>query len=199
MVTTAPVSPPSGLMMTDVPGQISLTWNANGEPDIAGYKVYWGTANVYPFEHSIDVGNVTFYTITGLSTGDYHATVTAYDNDVDTVEDDPATIVNEIQCAGNESWYAKPVSTLGINHHAMVNEERILVFPNPTDGDFRVLVPAHAKEIKIFNFLGQLIREAHISDLKDKTELIFNLDQAGTYIIQVETEEGVISAKAVVY
>ena len=35
MVTTAPVSPPSGLMMTDVPGEISLTWNANSEPDIS--------------------------------------------------------------------------------------------------------------------------------------------------------------------
>ena len=154
---------------------------------------------MYPFEHSIDVGNVTSYTITGLSTGDYHATVTAYDSSADTVQDDPATIVNEIQCAGNESWYAKTVSTLGMDHHEMVNEERILVFPNPTEGDFHVIVPAHSKGVKIFNFLGKLIREDHISDLKDQTELTFNLDQAGTYIIQVETGEGLINAKVVVY
>ena len=42
-----------------------LQWNANTEPDIAGYKVYQGTqSGVYAAP--IDVGNVTTYTPTGV-------------------------------------------------------------------------------------------------------------------------------------
>jgi hypothetical protein len=199
MVTAAPVSPPSGLTMTQGSGQINLTWNANNEADIAGYKVYWGPAQVYPFENSVDVGNVTSFTITGLSTGDYDATVTAYDSDADTVQNNTTSMVNEIQCAGNESWYAKTVSTLGVSPHVLTNLEKVIVFPNPSEGTFRVEIPADAKGIKIFNFLGQLIREANRNDLKDQTEFVFTLDNSGTYILQLETGECILNTKVIVY
>jgi hypothetical protein len=199
MVTAAPVSPPSGLTMTQGIGQISLTWNANNEQDIAGYKVYWGPTGVYPFVNSTDVGNETSITLTGLSTGDYDATVTAYDSYADTLENNPSTRVNEVQCAGNESWYAKPVSTLGTDPHEMVSVEKVIVFPNPSQGTFRVEVPVDAIGVKIFNFLGQLIREADSNDLKDRTEFVFTLDQAGTYIMQLETRERILSTKVIVY
>jgi hypothetical protein len=193
--TDAPISPPSGLSLTEGSGQISLSWNANSEADLAGYKVHWGTTNNYPYENTLDVGNVTSYTITGLSSGTYFATVTAYDNSADTVTDDPGTLVNEIQCAGNESWYSKGVSNVGINDLPAKVDAGVVAFPNPSDGTFMLQVPASATAVKIIDSFGKLIRKINI---QDQSNLQIHLDQSGTYIIQVKTEKQVIATKIII-
>ena len=47
---------------------VGLAWDANTEPDLAGYKIYYGTASG-DYSHSNDVGNVTEYTLTDLDEG----------------------------------------------------------------------------------------------------------------------------------
>ena len=54
-----------------------LEWNANPEPDIAGYRVYKGTA-VDEYTLHQDVGNVTEIDLTDLPVGQYYFVVTAY-------------------------------------------------------------------------------------------------------------------------
>jgi hypothetical protein len=58
---------------------VQVTWNANSEPDLAGYRVWWGTqAGVYP--NSQEAGTATNDIIEGLSEGTtYYIAVTAYD------------------------------------------------------------------------------------------------------------------------
>jgi hypothetical protein len=58
--------------------QAVLEWDPNTETDLAGYKIYWGTASgSYP--SSVDVGRKTSYTLTGLQGGKtYYITATAY-------------------------------------------------------------------------------------------------------------------------
>ena len=58
---------------------VTFAWDANSEPDLAGYKIYRGCApGVY--DTVVDVGNVTQYTITGLALGQiYYFAATAYD------------------------------------------------------------------------------------------------------------------------
>ena len=59
--------------------QIGIRWDPNTEPDLAGYRVYYGTASG-SYGSPIDVGNVTSYTLTGLSAGQlYFIAVTAHD------------------------------------------------------------------------------------------------------------------------
>ncbi len=59
---------------------MSIAWDPNSEPDVAGYRVYYGTAS-RGYGSFIDVGNVTNYTVRGLSSGRvYFFAVTAYDS-----------------------------------------------------------------------------------------------------------------------
>lgn len=194
--TDAPIAPPSGLTIEQGTGEISLTWNANTEPDLAGYKVHWGASNDYPFENTIDAGNTTFYTITGLTGGDYYVSVTAYDTFADTVADDPGTRVNEIQCAGNESWYAKAVSTLGINEPERGYQDIMAIYPNPTSGNLTVKVPADASEIQVLNPLGQVVYKIRVYD---QTTYNIVLKMRGTYFVKVLAFNQTITEKVIVY
>lgn len=100
----APPSPPTGLQVTVNNGTFALTWNANPEADIAGYRVYYDVDPGYPYEGTgatqgdagIDVGNVTSYSLAGLPANkNLYFTVLAYDDSGD-------------EWAG-ESWYAREV------------------------------------------------------------------------------------------
>jgi fibronectin type 3 domain-containing protein len=73
---------------------ITLTWNANTEKDLAGYKVYRATSSgAYGAPIAAIPGNTTSYTATGLPKATYFFVITAYD------------------IAGNESAYSNEVST----------------------------------------------------------------------------------------
>jgi len=60
-------------------GQVALSWLANAEPDMAGYKAYCGTqSHVYAL--SKDVGPALTWTFMGLQGGrTWYCAVTAYD------------------------------------------------------------------------------------------------------------------------
>lgn len=82
--------------------QIKLAWDPNTEPDLAGYRIYWGKSS-RSYENSVDVGNVTQYTLTGLTAGEtYFIAATAYNfsnmesdfsNEVSGVAVEPAPVV----------------------------------------------------------------------------------------------------------
>jgi hypothetical protein len=65
--------------------EVTLRWkapttNADGSPlnDLAGYKIYYGTSSGN-YTKSVDVGNVTIYTMKNLPTGTVHFALTSYD------------------------------------------------------------------------------------------------------------------------
>ncbi len=70
---------------------ITLAWDANAEPDLAGYKVYVGTAS-RTYGTPVTIGTATTYTITGLAPGTYYFSVTAWNG------------------AGQESGYSNEVT-----------------------------------------------------------------------------------------
>ncbi len=68
-----------GVPMAAQADSVSLTWNPNTEPDLAGYKLYTGTS---PGSYSqiFDVGHGTSYTVSSLVPGNtYYFALTAYD------------------------------------------------------------------------------------------------------------------------
>jgi hypothetical protein len=62
-------------------GQVTLAWDANTEPDLAGYMIYYGFAT-RAYDYVVDVGDQTTYTLSGLEDGHtYYFAVTAYDTE----------------------------------------------------------------------------------------------------------------------
>jgi hypothetical protein len=59
--------------------QATLAWDSNTESDLAGYRIHYGTVSGR-YTTSIDVHNVTSYTLTGLTEGQtYYLAASAYD------------------------------------------------------------------------------------------------------------------------
>jgi uncharacterized membrane protein len=93
--TNSPQQIPVSLMLSTISsGTTTLTWNANAESDLTGYKVYRGTASgAYGAPVATLPKTATSYIATGLQTGTtYFFVITAYDS------------------AGNESTLSNEVS-----------------------------------------------------------------------------------------
>ena len=78
-----------GLLALLLASDVLLHWTANPEPygaecketntvDLKGYKVHRGAAT-RAYDMSVDVGNVTTYTMVGVANGSWFFAVTAYD------------------------------------------------------------------------------------------------------------------------
>ncbi len=91
--TNSPRTVPVALTVTSqATSSATLTWNANTEANLAGYKVYVGTTQGL-YGPPINVGNVTTYQVLNLTTGQtYYFAATAVDT------------------SGNESGYSNEVS-----------------------------------------------------------------------------------------
>ena len=122
--TNAPISPPSGVTALPTASTLKLTWNANPESDTQGYRIYWGTKPFPEYEHVADVTkDSTSYEIP-LAEASGFVAVTAYDADYLSMNDDPATPVNEYQTRGHESWYAQPSSTIAMSVTPTKNQKK---------------------------------------------------------------------------
>src|SRR3989344_7120998 len=71
-------------------GSATVSWSANTESDLSGYKIYYGTSprtgtdpktcGLCGYSNSVNTGNVTAYTFSNLTDGStYYFSITAYD------------------------------------------------------------------------------------------------------------------------
>ncbi len=81
--TPPPATPPSTPPPVSSTGSVTLSWSANGENDLAGYKIYFGTSsgNYTASGSPAVIGKVTSYTVTGLQRNTtYFFALSAYDS-----------------------------------------------------------------------------------------------------------------------
>jgi len=125
---------------------LTLGWDANFESDLAGYRIYFGVASRL-YNHILDVGNLTEYTIQGLDSNQcYYLSVTAYDQ------------------SGNESDYSLEVS--GVPSSSTTTEPRVFIlfqnYPNPFNPVTTIpyfLFEETAVVVQIISSSGQTVRE----------------------------------------
>jgi len=99
-----------GYSMQAAAANVSLAWDASASSNIAGYKVYIGTASGV-YDAPITIANQTTYTVTGLTAGKYYFAVTAFDN-----SGSESTYSNEVNTTVTGS-----VTTCDINNGASTN------------------------------------------------------------------------------
>jgi len=78
----APAAPrEAAIEVAQLENDTTLRWRANGEPDLAGYRIVWRELGAPTWQYSRDAGNVTRFTLRGVSKDDFVFGVVALDRD----------------------------------------------------------------------------------------------------------------------
>ena len=85
---------------------------------------------------------------------------------------------------------------IALANETEIGEDEIKVYPNPSQGEFKILLPDYLKgaDIQLFNLLGQQHTLIHTGDKMQAQ----NITQ-GTYFLKVSKGEKVLTSKVVVY
>jgi hypothetical protein len=82
LLAMAPARPKNvGIVTARLTNDTDLKWDANTEPDLAGYEIVWRETTSPVWTNSRMVGNVTSYTVQGMSKDNYFFGVRAVDRE----------------------------------------------------------------------------------------------------------------------
>lgn len=81
MLAYAPTRPKGVTIISRLSDDTELHWDANTEPDLAGYEIVWRETTAPAWTNSKSVGKVTSFTLKGMSKDNYFFGVRAIDND----------------------------------------------------------------------------------------------------------------------
>lgn len=82
LLALAPARPKNvAVVTTRLTNDTDLKWDANAEPDLAGYEIVWRDTTSPVWTNSRMVGNVTSYTMAGMSKDNYFFGVRAVDRE----------------------------------------------------------------------------------------------------------------------
>ncbi len=80
-LASAPARPKNVVLPTPLSDDTEIRWDANKEPDVAGYEIVWRDTTEAVWTHSRAVGNVNTYTMKGMSKDNYFFGVRATDKE----------------------------------------------------------------------------------------------------------------------
>ena len=78
-LASAPARPKNVTFPSSLSNDTPIKWDANKEPDLAGYEIVWRDTTEATWTHSMPVGNVLNYTMKGMSKDNYFFGVRAID------------------------------------------------------------------------------------------------------------------------
>ncbi|MCK8603055.1 fibronectin type III domain-containing protein [Desulfoferrobacter suflitae] len=112
-------------------GRVTLAWDANDDANVAGYKLYYGNSS-QQYQFSVDVGNVTTYSIENLPDGEkFYFAATAYD-----YSSHESDFSQEVSCVVNNQ---APLADAGPDQTLRSGSEVTLSAANSSDPDGGVL------------------------------------------------------------
>ena len=157
-ITNAPISPPTNVVKRVEADGVKISWDANPENDLVGYRVHFGSPTGYSYANAVNVGNLTSYTLAGVNINDSIA-VTAYDAGAHGLHQTSTLFEN--QTNGSESWFATQVNRAPtITSHEGADSANILVPENQTAvTTFTAIDPDG--DVLSYSLSGQLWEDAH--------------------------------------
>jgi hypothetical protein len=76
------------------------------------------------------------------------------------------------------------------------DQEKMVVFPNPSNGDFTVSIPSMSGKIEVFNSMGKIVCSQYV---EKQTNIKFNLTGKGIYYIRISTDNQILINKLILY
>ena len=81
-LANGPAAPRDVRVLTaELSNDTELEWEPNPEPDLAGYEIVYRDTSAPRWTHTIPVGNVTSFTVEGITKDNFHFGVRAVDRD----------------------------------------------------------------------------------------------------------------------
>jgi hypothetical protein len=90
-------------------------------------------------------------------------------------------------------FVAKTSAVIGLNEYS--EENSVIIYPNPSNGDIKVQLPNDAKDIRIYSADGQLVFNKKCFH---ESRMNLYLSDSGLYFFMISTDSGIISKKIVV-
>lgn len=97
---------------------------------------------------------------------------------------DYAVILTEGNCSDTSACVT--ISTIGINELKNAN---ISIFPNPTNGEVRIVSDSKIKNVEVFNLWGQKVLSVSSNNVNIESL------QRGMYLFRINTKQGIITKK----
>ncbi|MFN8586251.1 MAG: fibronectin type III domain-containing protein [Candidatus Eisenbacteria bacterium] len=161
VLDAAPPATPAGVVASVVAGGVQLNWNANSEPDLAGYHVY----------RAVVAGDWTRLTASPVASNSY----------LDSTAPDSATIwyaVTSVDAVGNESALSAG-RTVYPNAANVFAVKLNPVYPNPSHMSDPVTLPVDVPaqgpydgRVDILNGAGERVRTIALRGLTPGTNLV---------------------------
>jgi len=80
-LASAPARPKNVVFPAGLSNDTQIRWDANKEPDLAGYEIVWRDTTEAVWTHSREIGVVTTYTMKGMSKDNYFFGLRAVDKE----------------------------------------------------------------------------------------------------------------------
>jgi len=142
MDTSNPISPPYDIIKQMVNDRVLISWHANKEQDLMGYRVYFGDYANYSFSESVEVGtDSSFILPRGITIGDSIA-ATAYDSTINQQNnqlqgnESPFAFANIYPYAGNDTIICMKMPVLKIENSTIPFNYQGLFWQTGGDGAF---------------------------------------------------------------
>lgn len=137
-----PISPPYNVVQQIVDDKLCISWNANEEQDLMGYKVYYGNYNNYSFSESNDIGIDTIFEFSEDISIFSQVAITAYDSIVNTNSqtsghESPFAFAVLYPYAGHDTLICSNLQELSIETSNIPMEYDSLFWSTSGDGLFR--------------------------------------------------------------
>ncbi len=176
--TDAPISAPLNLTKHSSGDRVTISWNSNIESDLSGYRIYYNAISEFIFENSIDVGNKTSYTLSGIDLST-EIVVTAYDAEANNIDD---------VIEGHESWFSVR-AIINFTTEINLNDDRSIrdfeIWPNPAVDEINI---RSNNELSQFNLTvlsldGKILLQTQKGECPSKID-ISSLSK-GIYLISI--------------